>query len=270
MSGKPRTTPLMLAAQNGDTDTINELLKHGANVNATDDRGWSPLIVAIFGGHVNSVKALLNHEANVFSRVWLNNGEALNSDPQTTALMLAVKRRSKPIVKLLLKHGAKVNDKGPRGWTPIHYAVSNRADTELLQLLLDKRADLTVKTDSQPPATRNNIGDIIRPGEDIEPSQTVLMLAVKNADVPTLKLLMENGAKKVLEMRNNDGQSALMIAAEIGNDEVVKELLSDGADPMATDIEGRTAVDIATKSEHKSVVALLKEAMRDIPMTNNN
>jgi len=47
-----------------------------------------------------------------------------------------------------------------------------------------------------------------------------LLLAIRSNDIKTAKLLIENGAD--VNAKNNDGKTALTIAAEEGNKEVIK------------------------------------------------
>jgi cytohesin len=52
-------TPLHAAAQEGNADVAELLIKHGADVNARDIHGWTPLSVAAMDGQVDVVKLLL-------------------------------------------------------------------------------------------------------------------------------------------------------------------------------------------------------------------
>lgn len=59
-------TPLMLAAHGGATDVMAELLRHGAGVNAADERhgGETALLQAIVGGDPGAVKILVDAGAD--------------------------------------------------------------------------------------------------------------------------------------------------------------------------------------------------------------
>lgn len=56
------------------------------------------------------------------------------------------------------------------------------------------------------------------------------------------------------------GHDALMLAAQSGSLDTVKELLSDGADPTLKDSAGETALDLARRSGSSDVVSLLEAA----------
>jgi len=62
----PRTgQKLLAAAQNGDLSEIKRQLKSGADVNVTDEFGWSPLMISAAEGHEDVVKFLLDRCANI-------------------------------------------------------------------------------------------------------------------------------------------------------------------------------------------------------------
>jgi len=63
-------------------------------------------------------------------------------------------------------------------------------------------------------------------------------------------------------VRNRAGQTALMLAASGGGSEavdIVKLLLSHGADQTATDPNGKTAKVLARESGHSDLVKLLED-----------
>lgn len=56
--------PLCYAADYGQTDIIEYLAQHGADVNVKDKYGISPLLAAIYEGHTEAVKMLLKQGAS--------------------------------------------------------------------------------------------------------------------------------------------------------------------------------------------------------------
>jgi ankyrin repeat protein len=57
-------TPLMIAADHGLEDILDELLFRGAKVNLKDSAGQTALSFACFSGHFKLVKVLLEHKAS--------------------------------------------------------------------------------------------------------------------------------------------------------------------------------------------------------------
>jgi len=88
---------LILAARDGETETVQKQQEAGAAVNARDEDGWTALMSAAWGGRVEIVQILLQAGVDV-------NDE--NNDGKS-ALMLAKEKGHTPIVNLLRKAGAK-------------------------------------------------------------------------------------------------------------------------------------------------------------------
>ncbi len=97
-------TPLIVAAAYPQSTSVIELLlAHGAELDATNNRGNTALRNAITVGDLKTVKLLLLHGAAI------NGGRNATSD-----LAVAAERGHLEIVQLLLDHGADVNAKGGR------------------------------------------------------------------------------------------------------------------------------------------------------------
>jgi 26S proteasome non-ATPase regulatory subunit 10 len=90
-------TPLHVAADLGDADLINLLLKYHADVNARDGRGLTPLLWTAFGGKHAAAGALIAGGADVNAR---------DKDGKTT-LDLAKHSLDNDLVTLLREHGAR-------------------------------------------------------------------------------------------------------------------------------------------------------------------
>lgn len=56
--------PILHAARNGDTQIVRLLLEHGADANATNDRGHTVLYCAGGHGHLETLRLLLDHGAD--------------------------------------------------------------------------------------------------------------------------------------------------------------------------------------------------------------
>jgi len=62
-------------------------------------------------------------------------------------LHIAVDKQSPYLVDLALTHGVNINAKNDNGLTPLHYAAMKAKDASLLNVLIKKGADTSVKTD---------------------------------------------------------------------------------------------------------------------------
>ncbi len=87
---------LLLAAEDGDTAAVQQLLDKGANIEATDKLGRTALIKAAIVGKTEVIKLLLDKGANI---------EAKDQDG-TTALGWAKVFAWDETAKLLREHGA--------------------------------------------------------------------------------------------------------------------------------------------------------------------
>jgi len=147
-------TPLMRAIRDTDTRVFQSLLDQ-ANVNASDDQGWTALMVAISVGEPAFVKALLKKGADVnaqskdgltplilaarlmisankadveIARMLIERGADVNAigKDSVTALMSAASRGRFKLVKLLLEKGAKINEEDKQHATALTYAISGK------------------------------------------------------------------------------------------------------------------------------------------------
>ena len=87
---------LIGAVKSRDEGKIRDLLEKGADINATDEDGWTVLIYASNNGHLEIVRLLLEKGANI----------NVTNQYGYTSLMRASKNGYLETVKLLLKNGA--------------------------------------------------------------------------------------------------------------------------------------------------------------------
>jgi len=124
---------------------------------------------------------------------------------------------------------------------PLHLAVEWKPSLDVARLLLDRG----VKVD------RRNRG-----------GRTPLMdaaLGVSDEHPAIMEMLVARGAD--LEARDNNEETALILAARNGRAAAVRKLLALGADPTATNMHGHTALSLAELLAHDAAAALLREAL---------
>jgi ankyrin repeat protein len=106
-----------------------KLIREGAGVNTTDERGRTALMIAASGGEMDKehLKFLLSKDADV----------NIKDQDGSTALNLAVVFGSRETVSLLLSKGAKANIKDNTGKTPLMLAEESGKE-DIAELLRSK------------------------------------------------------------------------------------------------------------------------------------
>eukprot|EP00392_Amoebophrya_sp_AT5.2_P004649 g4657.t1 len=92
---KNGSTPLLVAAREGNVDIVTILLANGAHPDDGGDKGWGPLYMAAGEGHIDTVQTLLHYQANP--------GEQSHSD-QLLPIQEALKNKHFEVVALLQNH----------------------------------------------------------------------------------------------------------------------------------------------------------------------
>jgi ankyrin repeat protein len=126
------TTPLLRAAKAMDAPAIDLLLKHGANINLPNTRGMTPIVAAAGVGSVDADTRGWYTTEDVQQRsiasidLLLKAGGDINAtEPQRGQTLLhgAAFWGWNEVVKYLVDHGAKLDAKDNRGFTPIDSAL---------------------------------------------------------------------------------------------------------------------------------------------------
>jgi uncharacterized protein len=224
-------TPLAVAAKAGRGPIVEMLLKSAApeerrQIDMPDARGSTPLMLAIHAGRPPIARTLLEAGAGI---------DAINASGQT-ALSEAAFAADEDTGALLLAKGAKADTLDRVGKSPLDYA-SARGAARLVGLMLDAGIDVNA---------RDRAG------------LTALMWAAGRPDltsderaVETLRLLIARGAK--LDLVDERGRSALIIAAALNRYETARVLLEAGADRNLQDKDGKTAADLAATPEMQAL-----------------
>src|SRR5688572_21348032 len=263
-------TALMHAAGEGHADIVQLLLAKGADVNAVTDEGTA-LMQALTGGHAEIVKLLLASRADV---------KALNRNSEQ-AIILAARQRSyrtpsvepsAEIVQLLLAHGADPNATNRYGETALMFANT----AAKVRLLVAAGAQLETKDEEGrtallKAAAKGDAGvanALIASGANVNAmdnkGSNVLLHALDNQnfahgdDRATLPARRLDVARTLLltksldvNAQNGDGETALMRAVRLQNIELVKALLTRGAEANRKDVFGDTAATLAYASGNK-------------------
>lgn len=189
-------TPLHLAIEGEQLESVEYLLKRGADIEAVDMYSWTPLLYSAKVGNSPILKYLLDSGSNVGG-----NAKAVSSP-----LRMASSKGHLDAVKILLESGAEVNRSGYRGFTALYEASNN---IEITVLLLKNGADVNSMSDRH----THNDGSI-----DYE--ETVLHRAIFHKNVNVVKVLLENGAD--VTINHGDGRTTLEVAEHYENIEIIK------------------------------------------------
>jgi uncharacterized protein len=187
-------------------------------------------------------------------------------DGRNSALMNAAAAGHADVVRLLLDAGAQVNVMNATSMTPLAAAILND-HADVVTLLLDHGADLEGPSVDRAPlfiAIRARRPQIVKQLLDkgarayIQDDRwSALMMAAFIGDIEIVGSLLSTDAN--LNAANDEGVTALMYAASAGHTAVVAALLSKGAVVDAKDLEGVTALMLAVNNDHPDIVALLRD-----------
>lgn len=198
-------------------------------------------------------------------------------------LIRAIYLHDTKAVKALLAEGLDPNYMSNRSLgTPLSEAIAER-QSEIVTVLLNHRADVNFGTEQGvSPLTVaawyddvKAVRELIRRGARVEvrddEGYTPLLLAASHArGTATARLLIAAGADPGAKS-TDDGDNAIMLAAQNLNIEAVRLFISLGLDPCAQNKEGNTAVyhanfrivkGEAEMSSRRAILALLAEKCR--------
>ena len=204
-------TDLLKAAKNGDMEKVQLCLQQGADINITNENGWSPLFHAVHYNQKEVVRFLLENGADT------NLEDHLGRKPFQLV-------EDAEMAKLMLKHGVDVNVQSRDGRTLLHDAAAGYdQDTILAEVLIEQGANVNLKD---------------------EEGETPLFKALLGGkEIAKIKLLLANGAD--IDAQDNYYKTPLYKAVYYQHHKAVKLLLEQGADQNLTIKGGRTPRQLA-------------------------
>jgi uncharacterized protein len=246
------TTALHWVVRGDDLQTTGFLIQHGANVNAADRYGETAMHLATLNGDAGIVRLLL--DAGVSPNAANPSGE--------TALMTASRAGALETMKLLLDRGATVDaSESVRKQTALMWAVAED-HPEGVKLLLQYKANINARSGiyTPPPIQPQRVGQAAGAGITRQKSPAVpqglmspLLYATRAGNLEMVKLLLSSGADVNQTDANNT--SPLLLALVNGHLDVAAFLLEKGADPNITDGFGRAALFGAVDSRNAGYYA---------------
>lgn len=165
-------TALLTATEKQETNTVISLLKKGADINITDNKGRTPLMIATYKNDVKTAKALIDAGADVNIQDDMKNNPFLyagaegyldilkltidaGADPSLTnryggtALIPASEHGYIDVIKeLLMRTNIDVNHVNNLGWTALMEAIvlsnGNETQQQVIRLLIEHGADINI------------------------------------------------------------------------------------------------------------------------------
>ena len=271
--GWAQTGTIFDAISYGKVNDLRTLIENGTDVNQPRHDGVTPLQIAARDSDDPEKFRLLLNAGAIIDPV-----DYYNFD---TPFELILKKNNIELARLFIDAGADLHRIDNWGKTPLEYAASHSRDTAILRLLIEKGANIhkggSVSTPLHSAAASNNLQNIallIELGADIngrniggkftssqggisQPGgNTPLMEGVGSYEC--VDVLLKAGAN--INLQNNEGKTALIIAAQYGGDpRVITLLLQNGANAKLEDNTGRTALDWLDLNRHLSRHPVRKE-----------
>jgi len=228
-------TALMIAATRDDRETLDCLIQGGADLDHCDKDGYSALSLAALFGHLQVAKTLIEAKADV---------QKTDSDG-LTPLVVACVNDHEDIAHCLIMAGAGMCP----GSTIAPLVVAYETGCfDLVEKLLDERADANVRD---------------------EHGTSLLIMAFENDDWNMVQYMVELRAD-VNQSRESDQRTALLVAAQHGDLEGMKLVISLKANITSTSKEGMTAMTHALEYRDEGMLRCLLDAKAAPPCRDDN
>ena len=245
------STPFHLAARYGHVDVGNLLLRHGVESDSMDCQGATPLHVAACHGHYSFIRWLISQRPSLHINTRGKN--------QSTLLHSAAICMNNQRVKPLIDMGANIYDTDEHGMTPLHYTVLNAVDNIDFLLL-----ESSTWTDDSI-FVWGSKGDFTYAHD----SETLTRKVPLNFQCLKLLEITESTDPSFMNQVDENGTTALHLAAKNGEECCVVELLQKGAHTDVTDHKDRTPLDLAINSTPKEMDCRLYECECSLEYDNN-
>jgi ankyrin repeat protein len=288
---------LISAVENKDTDSVNDCLEKGADPNQYDLQGDTALVIAIKNSTFQIITNLIAHGASLTMGCdYFDDGNdgatplfwAASISPDLTKLLIDLggkvdvktKDGTTPLmmakgattIRMLLASdaGVDVNARNNVGQTPLSVAI-DQDDIDTIKLLVQADANINVIS----PATTGNpngyknlfyyssvegsanaVKFLLSKVSEQQTKDMAFLLACNKGNLAVVKVMLENGID--VNTKDATGNSAIIYAAQAGNDDVVKILIQAGAkdrpsgysengDPIAIESKDLTKADWKAK-----------------------
>jgi ankyrin repeat protein len=226
------------AVLSADLERVKFLLKKGADVNNKGSDGEAPLHIAVTNGDIEMIALLLDRKASIDGR----------DTDGFTPLALAAARNKTKAIELLAARGAALEGQIPGGYTPLFVAIGEGKFAAAKALIAagakcdaaegPQHFTLLMAAATQRPAERRIIQvtqgvgsieiaqELVVHGTNVNAVSakgvTALMIAAARDNAPMIGVLIRAGAR--VDLKSEEGQTALDIAMQNGNDSAGRTL----------------------------------------------
>jgi ankyrin repeat protein len=221
-------TPIYAAIDSDCPEMIEILLNNKVSMDVADSNGETALHHAIINGKEKSFSFLLTQD---------NQPIAQKNKFGKTPLILASELSLVHACKILLSRDVNVNVFDNDGWTALMYA-SSKGNAEIVSLLLSSNADITIK--------------------DNDFNQTAYLIACRMGHIHIMQILISYDTN--VHDCDYYQRSALHIAVEINNYDMVEFVIGTGVDPLARDKFHLTAKEWAIVNSTAAILRLIINA----------
>lgn len=218
---------LHYAVKAGQKKIVEYFIQSGLSVDIEDKEGYPPLFTSLAKKNTDITELLIKKGASLTFRY----------KDIVTPLLYASGEGNVEGAALLLEYGADVNEGLEYNniiTHPLGVAVENN-NIPLAELFLDHGAEVNAY-----------LSDKVSP----------LYRAVHNRNIDLVSLLVSRGADVNIENRGYD-TTALILAAELGYNDIITYLLKNGAQISKTDRYSKTPLYVAAGEGHMETVKLL-------------
>ncbi len=261
------------ALQKKDTQTFLDILNNQTknDPNIVNSKGDPLIVAAATMGNLEAVQQLILNGADV---------NKVNAFSKDTALLRSLYGNFPEITRLLVYSGADINAKNNYNHSPMYLALEKKK-AEFIDLFLTSGVREGLNSDYlfRACAQKNPMGVLamlkggVDPNVKNEKGNTPLIISASLGDVESVQSLMAYRAD--VNAANNDGNTALIYAARYNHPEIIRELLKPQTMQAPLDVnmqnkKGQTALYWGAAKGYVDVVRRLLAADADPTIAAND
>ncbi|UCM86429.1 MAG: ankyrin repeat domain-containing protein (plasmid) [Rickettsia endosymbiont of Culicoides impunctatus] len=276
-------------ASSSDSEILESLVGHGADLNIMDSFGNTPLHNAVTNNDIEMVEFCIDNGSNIDVsnnlgetplHIGINNlryrGVRTTRDIKKDIIDSRDDNKTKEIISILVKHNASVSIQNNNGDTVLHLAFEKN-DKEVIGLLLKSVEDgkILLLENSHGHtvlklALMSSDNDIISCFINFRDymGNSALHLAVKNNAKEIIDLLIKNNID--LNIVNNNGATAIHLAVASNNEELVEYLIGYHVKINIQDVCGNTPMHLSAEVGNIKIFEIILEDNADLNLKNQD